>query len=93
MKDDFSVPGYNILDMYGNVLHNGDIVRMYWGGGNDNGQRYRTYAYHRLTITKRGKLKLDDLGNIVNPRELSFQKWSPREDDDLKLGDRLKEYY
>jgi len=84
---------YNIYDSDGSVLHDGDIVRKQWGGGNDDGRVYYTVEFHQLTIGKRGKLRISGCENIVDPEEL--RKINPTEHKLFKqfgLNNRFKVY-
>ncbi len=64
-----SVEAYDILDKNGEVLYDGDTVRVWWGGGND-GRPYRFWRIYRLSISKRGKLKYSGIENIVDPKDI-----------------------
>lgn len=68
----YSVEGWDIYDANRRVLHNGDIVRKWWGGGNDKGAQYTCYCFHRLTISRKGKLSISGCSNIITSSELEL---------------------
>lgn len=87
-----SVPGYNIYDGDGSALYDGDIVMKHWGGGND-GQPYRSYCFHKLSISRTGALKISNCANIVRSFELLKVAKNDRLLQARGIDKYFKEYY
>jgi len=89
---DYSVPGYYIRDKNGNILHDGDVVRYRWGGGND-GRPYSLYENHILTITQIGQLYLSGVVNIIRAEDVELLAVPRQELKNVNFYTKYKEYH